>query len=219
MEKFWIKKELYILNYEFLKFYVFFPIFIWYINLIFIQKFSKRGVTYLQALTWRAGPGGSWCGAQDRLEVRHGTEATWQSPDGPHGAQWCWRMAGGHTDGPTRTRQLPTIFGPILPLKSHVFLLCSSNFDRLVKKLSEFPGRSLVHRDPPAFRLDCKAIGAGLIVKFSLISSNFPLEFQTSTRKNPSKFASIHKNWSPILAAIGLVVRFDWLSGSNLSFY
>ena len=36
MEKIWIKKELYILNYEFLKFYAFFSIFIWFINLIFI---------------------------------------------------------------------------------------------------------------------------------------------------------------------------------------
>ena len=62
-------------------------------------------------------------------------------------------------------------------LKSHVLLLCSSTFDRLVMKLSEFRGRSLVHRVPPAFRLDCEAIGAGLITNFSLISSNFPLEF------------------------------------------
>ena len=96
---------------------------------------------------------------------------------------------------------------------------CSSTFDRLVKKLSEFRGRSLVHRDSPAFILNCEAIGAGLIANFSLISSNFPLEFRTSTRKNPSKFASIHENWSPILASIGLVVRFDRLLGGNLSFY
>ena len=88
-----------------------------------------------------------------------------------------------------------------------------------MKELSEFRGRSLVHRDPPAFRLDCQAIGAGLIVNFSFISSNFPLEFRTSTRKNPSKFASIHENWSPILMTIGLVVRFDRLLGGNLSFY
>ena len=47
---------------------------------------------------------------------------------------------------------------------------------------------------PSPFRLDCEAIGAGLITNFSLISSNFPLEFRTSTRKNTSKFASIHKN-------------------------
>ena len=104
-------------------------------------------------------------------------------------------------------------------LKACIPLFCSSTFDRLVKKLSEFRGRSLVHRVPPVFRLDCEAIGAGLITNFSLISSNFPLGFRTSTRKNPSKFASIHENWSPILAAIGLVVRFDRLSGGNLSFY
>ena len=115
--------------------------------------------------------------------------------------------------------QLPTIFRLIFPLKTHVFSLCSLTFDRFVKELSEFRGRSLIHRDPPTFRLDCEAIGAGLIMKFSLISLNFPLEFRTSTRKNPSKFTSIYKNWSPILVAIGLVVRFDRLSEGNLSFF
>ena len=93
-----------------------------------------------------------------------------------------------------RPLQLPTIFGLIFPLKTHVFLLCSSNFDRFVKEISKFRGRSLVHRDPPAFRLDYEDIGAGLITNFSLISSNFPLEFRTSTRKNLSKFALIHEN-------------------------
>ena len=90
--------------------------------------------------------------------------------------------------------QLPMIFGLIFPLKSHVFSLCSLTFDQFVKKLSKFRERSLVHHDPPVFRLDCEAIGAGLITNFFFISSNFPLEFQTSTRKNPSKFASIHEN-------------------------
>ena len=113
---------------------------------------------------------------------------------------------------PPRPPSLPSKSGQFPSLKACISLYCSSTFDRLVKKLSEFRGRSLVHRVPPAFRLDCEAIGAGLITNFSLISSNFPLEFRTSTRKNPSKFASIHENWSPILAAIGLVVRFDRLS-------
>ena len=108
-----------------------------------------------------------------------------------------------------RSLHMATIFGLIFPLKTHVFLHCSSSFDRFVKKFSKFLGRSLVHRDPPTFRLDCEAIGAGLITNFSLISSNFPLEFRTSTRKNLSKFASIHESSSLILAAIGLVVRFD----------
>ena len=70
-------------------------------------------------------------------------------------------------------------------------------FDRFVKELSEFRGKDLVHRDPPAFRLDCEAIGAGLIANFSLILLNFPLEFRTSVRKNPSKFASIHEKLKP----------------------
>ena len=71
----------------------------------------------------------------------------------------------------------------------------------------------------PMFTLDCEAIRARFIANSSLISSNFPLEFRTSMRKNPSKFASIHENWNPILAEIGLVVRFDRLSRGNLSFY
>ena len=89
---------------------------------------------------------------------------------------------------------LPSKSGLIFPLKACISPLCSSTFDRFVKELSEFRGRSLVHRDPPVFRLDCEAIGAGLITNFSLISSNFPLQFRTSARKNPSKFTSIHKN-------------------------
>ena len=96
---------------------------------------------------------------------------------------------------------------------------CSSTFDRFVKELSEFRGRSLVHRDPPAFRLDSEGIGAGLIVNSSLISSNSPLEFRKSARKEPSKFTSIRANWSLILVAIRLVVRFDRLSRGNLSSY
>ena len=43
-----------------------------------------------------------------------------------------------------RSRPAPssTISSPISSLKSHVLFLCSSTFDRLVKKLSEFRGRS-----------------------------------------------------------------------------
>ena len=73
--------------------------------------------------------------------------------------------------------------------------------------------------DSPAFRLDSEGIGAGLIANSSLISSNFPLEFRKSVRKDPSKFTPIRANWSLILVAIGLVVRFDRLSRGNLSFY
>ena len=113
---------------------------------------------------------------------------------------------------PTNSDQFPS-------LKSHVLLLCSSTFDRLVKKLSEFRGRSLVHRVPPAFRLNSEGIGAGLITNSSLISSNFPLEFRKSVRKDPSKFTPIRANWSLILVEIGLVVRFNQLSRGNLIFY
>ena len=104
-------------------------------------------------------------------------------------------------------------------LKACISLLCSSTFDRFVKELSKFRGRSLVHRDPPAFRLDSEGIGAGLITNSSLISSNFPLEFRKSMRKDPSKFTPIRANWTLILVEIGLLVRFDRLSRGNLSFY
>ena len=104
-------------------------------------------------------------------------------------------------------------------LKSHVLLHCSSTFDQFVKELSKFRGISLVHCDSPAFRLNSKGIGAGLITKSSLISSNFPFEFRKSVGKDPSKFTPIRANWSLILAAIVLVVRFDQLSRGNLSFY
>ena len=120
---------------------------------------------------------------------------------------------------PPQPRQLPTIFGPILSLNTHVLLPFFSTFDRFVKELSKFWGRSLVYHDPPAFKLNSEGIGAGLITNSSLISSKFPLEFWKSVGKDPSKFTPIRANWSLILMEIGLVVRFDRLSGGNLSFY
>ena len=66
-----------------------------------------------------------------------------------------------------------------------------------------------MHRDSPAFRLDSEGIGAGFIANSSLISSNFPLEFRKSVRKDPNKFTPIRANWSLILVAIGLVVRLN----------
>ena len=87
MEKIWIKKELYILIYEFLKFYALFPnliwFYIWFLEVFSIKNWEKRDITC--RLTWREGPGGGWRGERDRLGVRRGTEATWQSPGGPRG--------------------------------------------------------------------------------------------------------------------------------------
>ena len=61
MEKISIKKEFYFEKYEFLKFYVCFSEFYLIFKLIFtnffIFKIAKNLVSYLQALTWRAGPG------------------------------------------------------------------------------------------------------------------------------------------------------------------
>ena len=89
----------------------------------------------------------------------------------------------------------------------------------IVKELTDLKERSWVIRHPPTFKLNCEAIGAGLITNFHLISSNFPLEFRTSARKKSSKFASIGMKWSPIIAEIRLVVIFDQLSSGNLRFY
>ena len=89
MEKIWIEKEMYILIYDFLKFYALFPnlmwFYIWFLEVFSIKKIKKRGY-YLQADV-ASGPRSSWRGVRDRLGVRRGTEATWQSPGGPHGAQ------------------------------------------------------------------------------------------------------------------------------------
>ena len=109
--------------------------------------------------------------------------------------------------------------GPNFPFKNPCILPLFLNFWSIREEINRILRKISSSSWSPAFRLDCKAIGVGLIANFSLISSNFPLEFQTSARKNRSKFASIHENWSPILAKIGLVVRFDRLSGGNLSFY
>ena len=153
-----------------------------------------------------------------------GAIAAWSWHD--RGAFWSqnWDYStsnsGAKTPQPTlTTRSIIHDFKPNFLFKKPCTLSLFLTFDRLVKKLNEFRGRSLVHRDPPSFRLDCEAIGVRLIANFSLISSNFPLEFWTSARKNPSKFTSIHEIWSPILAAMGLLVRFDRLLGGDLSFY
>ena len=51
--------------------------------IFYLIKSQKKGFTNLQADM----ASGGRRGAQDRLGVRRGTEATWQSPGGPRGAQ------------------------------------------------------------------------------------------------------------------------------------
>ena len=105
-----------------------------------------------------------------------------------------WNRSHDPCKTPPRLLQWPTIVGPISPFKSMYFPSLKGIFDRFVKELSEFRRRSLVPRDPPAFRLNSEEIGAGLITNSSLISSNFPLEFRKSVRKDPSKFTPIRAN-------------------------
>ena len=101
MEKIWIKKELYFEKYEFLKFYLIFPIFIWFCNWFFlvflILKSRKRVKAYLGADV-ASGPKRGWRGDRPRrgwrgerahvargstAPLRRGAEATWQDACGP----------------------------------------------------------------------------------------------------------------------------------------
>ena len=88
MEKIWIKKELYILNYEFMKFYAFSDFYLIFLFDFFLLKSRKRGLITCRcwrgerelrrADTWRAGP-------------PHGCNATvrprGRAVGGPRGAQ------------------------------------------------------------------------------------------------------------------------------------
>ena len=100
MEKIWIKKELYNLRYDFLKFLCLFPnlmwFYIWFLEVFSIKKREKKEFTNLQADvasgSWRGARGGRR-DARDQLGLRRGTEATWQRPGGPlrrrtGGAKW-----------------------------------------------------------------------------------------------------------------------------------
>ena len=94
MEKIWIKKELYILNYEFL---TLFPIFIWFLIeflSILLVKIAKKGEKLLAADV-ASGPRRSWRGDRAQATGLHGA---WV-----HRAITTWRW--GHVAGrvwPTR---------------------------------------------------------------------------------------------------------------------
>ena len=108
MEKIWIKKELYILRYEFLKFYLIFPIFIWFLIEFFkfflVRKKSRKRENVPAELTWHAPadvaskprrgsrgdrPRRGWRGERAHVArrstapLRRGAEATWQDACGP----------------------------------------------------------------------------------------------------------------------------------------
>ena len=87
-----------------------------------------------------------------------------------------------------------------------------------MKELRDLKERSLVLRDPPAFRLDFDQNQSGIDHEFYRISSDYPLNAERPLARNQAKSASIQVNWSPILTTIGLVMRFDQLLGGNLSF-
>ena len=106
MEKIWIKKELYYLRYDFLKFLCLFSnlmrFYIWFLEVFSIKKREKKGFTNLQADV----ASGSWRGARDQLGLRRGTEATWQRPGSRAGGALgapSGRMTRGHPCGLPRT--------------------------------------------------------------------------------------------------------------------
>ena len=103
--------------------------------------------------------------------------------------------------------------------KNQYISLLFSTLDWFVKQLSKFERRSWVHHDSPVFRLNHNPIGAGFVVIYRWIWSNFPLQHRTSARKKPRKFTSIRVNWRPIFTAIRLAVRFNPSSNGNLNFY
>ena len=91
MDKIWIKKELYLENYEFMNI-LYFSDFYLRFKLIFLSIFPylnhKKEFTYLQVLTWRAGLAGKlmWRAGPPRgcdaaLRPRH------RAAGGPHEAQ------------------------------------------------------------------------------------------------------------------------------------
>ena len=95
MEKIWIKKELYILNYEFMKFMPFSDFYIILNWFFLIKKITKRGI-YLQVVTWRAGLAASWHVARGTTaRMRRDVKATWQGRESPT------RGAGGPQDADT----------------------------------------------------------------------------------------------------------------------
>ena len=104
------------------------------------------------------------------------------------------------------------------PFKNRCISSFPLNFSLIREAIERNWSKILSSLWSPTFRLNCESIGAGLITNHYSISSNFPHEFRTSARKKSCKFASIRVNWSPILTKIELVVRFNRLSGDNLSF-
>ena len=61
--------------------------------------------------------------------------------------------------------------------------ICILTFDQIVKQLRKFWGRSWVHLDSLASRLNRDPIGAGFIVINHRIRSNSPLECRTSAEE------------------------------------
>ena len=73
-----------------------------------------------------------------------------------------------------------------IPFKNWCIPSYFLTLDWIMKELSDLKERSWVLRDPPAFRLNFDQNRSGIDHEFHRISSNFPLERRTSTRKKSS---------------------------------
>ena len=139
---------------------------------------------------------------------------TWMHPESPMKIGWA-TFAGSWDRSPwsSRNRGHRSVFtesnGPRLShdfsIKRCSLFLCILTLDWIVKKVSSFLAKSWVLRDPPAFRLDCDPIGAGLITNPREIWSNSPLEHRTYTEEETEQIHSNRRDLEPI----GLVVWID----------
>ena len=133
-----------------------------------IVKSARRGATRGDITT-------VWFKSNGRDESRKGGPASWDP--GLFYAHNHGRRTDLHQIGRL------ALFSRNFLIKNWCSSLCNLTLDWIVKQLSDFWARSWVHRDPPAFRIDCDPIGAGLITKSCRIRSNFPLEHRTSAEE------------------------------------
>ena len=131
-----------------------------------------------------------------------------------HGHDQCVIVA---IDWPFTGSNIPH-FSREFPFKNRCFSLFFLNSWLNHEGIKQFERKILSSSWSPTFRLDFDQNRSGIDHEFHRISSGFPLNAEPPRGRNQEKFASIWGNWIPIFVEIGLVVRFDQLSGGNLSF-
>ena len=103
-------------------------------------------------------------------------------------SSWWATIVGSWPSKPSPDRiKRPKFFEQKIPLKMMYSLLFFLTLDWIVKELSDLKERSWFLRDPPTFRLNFDQNQSGIDYEFHRISSDFPLERRTSTRKKSSQ--------------------------------